>query len=161
MGWNPNKCTGPLYHAIPIASREKKTLQIQGKDSSEEGSVSSTTQREHNCTATQCRNYKSNVLFLCDFAQCDTGRCINDSLLPGVRLRFSACYKLAQLFWKHFKSREKWSLRFVFGDLSVLMTAGKRNNMTAASLFSSVPPEKCWNGDYSHFLLNPIQFISH
>jgi hypothetical protein len=37
----------------------------------------------------------------------DTGRCINDSLLPGVRLRFAACHKLAQLFSQHFKSSEK------------------------------------------------------
>jgi hypothetical protein len=40
------------------------------------------------------------------------------------------------------------------------MTAGKGNNLTAASLSSSVLPDKCWNGDYSHFLLNPIQFMS-
>ena len=74
MGWNPNKCTDPLYHAIPVASREKETLHIQGKDTSEEDSVASTTQHEYNCTPTQCRNYKSNVSFLRHFARYRTLR---------------------------------------------------------------------------------------
>jgi len=41
--WNTNKCTGHVYHAISISSREKITLQIKGKDTSEKESVAITT----------------------------------------------------------------------------------------------------------------------
>lgn len=101
MGWNPDKCSDPLYHAIPIASREKKTLQIQEKDTNEDDSVTSNTQH---ALQTSVGSTKTTFHFCATLR--DTGRCINDRLLPGVRLRFAACHKLAQIFW-HFKSSEK------------------------------------------------------